>query len=165
MAISEDHGNTWKPSKPLVGKGPIQPALAKRKNGELVAMLRDSGDGPTMIQQSTSTDGGLTWTAAQKTNLPITASVELLSLQDGRWWMVGNDLHDGRYRLALWISTDEGKTWSIPQYLENDPSKAGSFSYPALIQDTSGTVHLTYSSHFPDRKTIQYVWIDPKSVM
>lgn len=164
MAISEDHGNTWKPSKPLVGKGPIQPALAQRKNGELVAMLRDSGDGPTMIQQSSSTDGGLSWSAAQKTNLPNTASVELLTLQDGRWWMVGNDLHDGRYRLALWISTDEGKTWSAPQYLENDPSKTGSFSYPALIQDASGTVHLTYSSHFPDRKTIQYVQIDPKKV-
>lgn len=164
MAISEDDGNTWKPSKPLVGKGPIQPALAQRKNGELVAMLRDSGDGPTMIQQSSSTDGGLTWSAAQKTNLPNTASVELLTLQDGRWWMVGNDLHDGRYRLALWISTDEGKTWSAPQYLENDPSKTGSFSYPALIQDASGIVHLTYSSHFPDRKTIQYVQIDPEKV-
>ncbi len=164
MAISEDHGDTWKPGKPLVGKGPIQPALAKRKNGELVAMLRDSGDGPTMIQQSTSTDGGISWIAAQKTHLPNTASVELLTLQDGRWWMVGNDLHDGRYRLALWISTDEGKTWSAPQYLENDSSKTGSFSYPALIQDDSETVHLTYSSHFPDRKTIQYVQIDPKKV-
>lgn len=164
MAISEDHGDTWKPGKPLVGKGPIQPALANRKNGELVAMLRDSGDGPTMIQQSISRDGGISWTAAQKTDLPNTASVELLTLQDGRWWLVGNDLHDGRYRLALWISEDEGKTWSSPQYLENDLSKAGSFSYPSLIQDTDGKVHLTYSSHFPDRKTIQYVRIDPKAV-
>lgn len=164
MAISEDHGDTWKPGKPLVGKGPIQPALAKRKNGELVAMLRDSGDGPTMIQQSISRDGGISWTAAQKTELPNTASVELLTLQDGRWWLVGNDLHDGRYRLALWISEDEGKTWSSPQYLENDLSKAGSFSYPSLIQDTDGKVHLTYSSHFPDRKTIQYLLIDPKMV-
>ena len=164
MAISEDHGNTWIPSKPLVGKGPIQPALAQRKNGELVAMLRDSGDGPTMIQQSISTDGGVSWSAAQKTNLPNTASVELLTLQDGRWWMVGNDLHDGRYRLALWISTDEGKTWSTPQYLENDPSKTGSFSYPSLIQDAFGKVHLTYSSHFPERKTIQYLLLDPKKI-
>lgn len=164
MAISEDHGDTWKPGKPLVGKGPIQPALAKRKNGELVAMLRDSGDGPTMIQQSISRDGGISWTAAQKTKLPNTASVELLTLQDGRWWLVGNDLHDGRYRLALWISEDEGKTWSSPRYLENDLSKAGSFSYPSLIQDTDGKVHLTYSSHFPDRKTIQYLLIDPKMV-
>ena len=164
MAISEDDGLTWRPGKPLVGKGPIQPALAKRKNGELVAMLRDSGDGPTMIQQSISTDGGVSWSAAQKTKIPNTASVELLTLQDGRWWLVGNDLHDGRYRLALWISEDEGKTWSSPEYLESDPSKEGSFSYPSLIQDTFGRVHLTYSSHFTDRKTIQYLLLDPKKI-
>lgn len=164
MAISEDHGNNWTPSKPLVGKGPIQPALARRKNGELVAMLRDSGDGPARIQQSISRDNGMTWTAAQKTNFPNTASVELLSLKDGRWWMVGNDISDGRYRLALWISKDEGKTWAAPHYLEYDTSKAGSFSYPSLIQDASGKVHLSYSSHLPSGKTIRYVQLDPKKI-
>lgn len=164
MAMSEDHGNTWVPSKPLVGKGPIQPALARRKNGELVAMLRDSGDGPARIQQSISRDNGMSWSAAQKTNFPNTASVELLSLKDGRWWMVGNDISDGRYRLALWISTDEGRTWSAPKYLENDFSKAGSFSYPSLIQDADGKVHLSYSSHLLSGKTIWYVQLDPNKI-
>jgi predicted neuraminidase len=164
MAISEDHGNTWTPSKPLVGKGAIQPALARKKNGELVAMLRDSGDGPARIQQSISHDNGISWSAAQKTDFPNTASVELLSLKDGRWWMVGNDISDGRYRLALWISSDEGITWSAPQYLENDPSKTGSFSYPSLIQDASGKVHLSYSSNLPSGKTIQYIQLDPKKI-
>lgn len=164
MAISEDDGNTWIPSKPLVGKGPIQPALARRKNGEIVAMLRDSGDGPARIQQSISRDNGISWTAAQKTEFPNTASVELLTLTDGRWWMVGNDSSNGRYRLALWISSDEGKTWSAPHYLENDSSKAGSFSYPSLIQDSSGKVHLSYSSHLPLGKTIQYVQLDPEKI-
>lgn len=164
MAISDDQGETWIPSKPLVGKGPIQPALARRKNGEIVAMLRDSGDGPSMIQESISSDNGLSWSAAQKTQFPNTASVELLTLQDGRWWMVGNDIHDGRYRLALWISPDEGKSWSSPQYLVVDPDKKGGFSYPSLIQDAGGKVHLSYSSHFPGGKTIQYIQLDPKKI-
>jgi predicted neuraminidase len=164
MAISEDDGNTWFPSKPLVGKGPIQPALARRKNGEIVAMLRDSGDGPAMIQQSISKDNGITWTVAQKTGFPNTASVELLTLKDGRWWMIGNDISNGRYRLALWISSDEGKSWSAPHYLENDQSKSGSFSYPSLIQDSSGKVHLSYSSHLPKGKTIQYLQLDPEKI-
>ena len=164
MAISEDHGESWKPSKPLVGKGPIQPALAQRKNGDIVAMLRDSGDSPTMIQQSISSDNGFSWSVAKKTDFPNTASVELLVLQDGRWWMVGNDLHVGRYRLALWISADEGKTWSSPRYIALDPEKRGGFSYPSLIQDASGKVHLSYSKHFPTGKTIEYKQLDPKKI-
>jgi predicted neuraminidase len=90
--------------------------------------------------------------------------VELAVLQDGRWWMVGNDLHDGRYRLALWISSDEGQTWSNPRYLEDDPEKKGGFSYPSLIQDSSGKVHLSYSRHFPSAKTIQYLQLDPQKI-
>jgi predicted neuraminidase len=90
--------------------------------------------------------------------------VELLALKDGRWWMVGNDISNGRYRLALWISSDEGKSWSAPHYLENDQSKSGSFSYPSLIQDASGKVHLSYSSHFPKGKTIQYLQLDPEKI-
>jgi predicted neuraminidase len=165
MAISEDGGETWKPSLPLVGKGPIQPALAQRKNGDLVAMLRDSGDGPTYIQQSISKDLGKSWTAATKTSIPNTASVELLRLTDGRWLMIGNDLHDGRYRLALWTSSDEGQTWSAnPYYLENDPDKKGGFSYPSLIQDSRGMVHISYSRHFPNGKTIQYKSINPEKI-
>lgn len=165
MAISEDSGESWKPSLPLVGKGPIQPALAQRKNGELVAMLRDSGDGPSFIQQSISKDQGKTWTLSTKTSIPNTASVELLRLADERWLMVGNDLHDGRYRLALWTSSDEGLTWSTnPYYLENDAGKKGSFSYPSLIQDSSGMIHISYSKHLPTGKTIQYKSINPKNL-
>lgn len=163
MAISEDSGETWKPSLPLVGRGPIQPALAVRKNGDIVAMLRDAGDGPPFIQQSISKDQGKSWSAATKTKFPNTASVELLKLADGRWVMIGNDIHDGRYQLALWVSNDEGVNWSTnPYYLENDTTKNGGFSYPALIQDSNGLIHITYSSHMPNGKTIIYKSINPE---
>ena len=96
MAISEDFGGTWRPSLPLVGRGPIQPALAQRKNGNLVAYLRDSGDEPTRVHISESSDKGESWTASTKTEIPNTASVELLNLKDGRWAFLGNDIDDGR---------------------------------------------------------------------
>lgn len=163
MAISEDSGDTWKPSLPLVGRGPIQPALAQRKNGDIVALTRDAGDGPNFIQQSISTDLGQTWSAATKTTLPNTASVELLKLADGRWLLVGNDLHEGRYKLAIWVSPNEGVSWpKTPLHLENDSTKEGGFSYPSLIQDSNGIIHITYSSHTPAGKTIVYKSINPE---
>ncbi len=165
MAISEDDGATWLPSLPLVGRGPIQPALAKKKNGNLVAYLRDSGDWPTRVQVSESADGGQSWSAATKTDIPNTASVELLALRNGTWAFVGNDLEDGRYRLALFLSDDEGKSWKWKTYLENEPKGGGSFSYPCLTQSADGLLRITYSySKGGKGEAIKYVVVDPKDV-
>jgi len=164
MAISEDQGETWQPSLPLVGKGPIQPTLVQKSNGDIVAMLRDSGDSPTQIQKSVSKDQGQSWTLAEKTEFPNTASVEILRLEDGRWWMVGNDLHNGRNQLALWSSENEGESWSSSLYLEFESDKTAQFSYPAMIQDPNGLVHIAYSKHLPVGKTIQYRVLDPRKI-
>jgi predicted neuraminidase len=82
MAISDDKGTTWRPSLPLVGRGPIQPALVQKKNKNLVAFLRDSGDYPTRVHYSESSDLGESWTLSVKTDIPNTASVEILALID-----------------------------------------------------------------------------------
>jgi len=165
MAISNDDGATWLPSLPLVGRGPIQPALARKKDGSLVAYLRDSGDWPPQVQVSESVDKGQSWSRATKTNIPNTASVELLVLQDGRWAFVGNDLHDGRYRLALFFSEDEGKSWTQKTYLENKAKDQGGYSYPCVIQADDGLLHITYSWHAQkNHKSIKYVVVDPKTI-
>tara|TARA_R110002124_G_scaffold106139_2_gene257599 strand:+ start:8943 stop:10124 length:1182 start_codon:yes stop_codon:yes gene_type:complete len=163
-AISDDDGETWTPSKPIVGRGPIQPALAQRKNGEIMAIMRDSGDAPTRLHKSYSTDEGMTWTSSEKSSIPNTASVELLVLDNGLWLFLGNDIDDGRYRLSLYLSSDEGKTWSSKIYLEDEKKDFGGFSYPSLIQDTNGMVHITYSYHLDKGgKSIKYVKINPKN--
>lgn len=165
MAISEDDGATWRPGLPVVGRGPIQPALAQKKNGNLVALMRDSGDEPTRVHISESSDLGKTWLATQKTDIPNTASVELQVLKDGRWAFLGNDIEDGRYRVGLFLSDDEGKTWKSKIYLENDSDKKGSYSYPALIQTKDGLLHMTYSFHpKKGQKTIKYVVVDPNKI-
>ncbi|MDQ6478471.1 exo-alpha-sialidase [Dyadobacter sp. LHD-138] len=165
MAISDDNGETWRPSLPVIGRGPIQPALARKKNGDIVALMRDSGDGPTQVHISESADQGETWKATVKTDIPNTASVELLVLQDGKWAFLGNDIGDGRYQLSLRISGDEGKTWKWKTFIENDLSKKGSYSYPSLIQTKDGLLHMTYSHHAEkQKKTIKYVVVDPKKI-
>jgi len=165
MAISDDDGTTWRPSLPLVGRGPIQPALARRKDGTLVALMRDSGDNPARVHYSESADRGETWQATRKTDIPNTASVELLVLQDGRWAFVGNDIDNGRYRLSLYLSDDEGRSWKWKTRLEDVPPGKSGFSYPALIQTPDGLLHLTYSYHLaPNQKSIKYVVVDPRRI-
>lgn len=158
IALSDDGGDHWRPSLPIVGRGNIQPSLIQKNNGDLVAYMRDNGDAPSRIQMSTSKDRGATWTAAQKTDLPSTASVEVLRLHDGRWLMVANDVDDGRYRLALFVSTDEGGSWKKIKNLEEDLRKKQSFSYPALIQSKDDEVHISYSFKTADgQETIKYL--------
>jgi predicted neuraminidase len=165
-AISDDDGETWKPSLPVVGRGPIQPALVRRRNGDIVAYMRDSGDAPSRVQKSISKDNGESWSYADKTDIPNTASVELLQLSDGRWAFLGNDVSDGRYRMVLMLSDDEGETWKWKEYVENDErAGGGSYSYPSMIQTGDGLLHMTYSSNTGQKeKSIKYLQVDPSRI-
>ncbi|GAB3257724.1 hypothetical protein GCM10027347_20440 [Larkinella harenae] len=165
MAISDDDGTTWRPSLPVVGRGPIQPALARRNDGTIVAYLRDSGDKPSRVHVSESTDQGESWTATVKSDIPNTASVELLRLRDGRWAFFGNDIEDGRYRLSLYLSDDEGKTWKWKTRVEDKAKNEGGFSYPSMIQTADGFLHMTYSYHLAKgQKSIKHIVVDPGKI-
>ena len=54
MAISDDDGENWRASKPVVGLGNIQPTLARRKDGTIVAFMRDGGESPKRVMVSES---------------------------------------------------------------------------------------------------------------
>lgn len=165
MAISDDFGQTWAPGLPLVGRGPIQPALIQKKNGTIVAYMRDSGDAPAMVQISESSDLGKSWTPSAKTDIPNTASVEVLKLQDGKWAFLGNDIQDGRYKLSLYLSDDEGATWKWKVRLEDRQKDEGGYSYPSMISGNDGFIHISYSFHRQkDQKSIRYVVVDPAKI-
>ncbi|MEQ6118138.1 sialidase family protein [Reichenbachiella sp. MALMAid0571] len=165
-AISEDDGETWRPSLPIVGRGPIQPALAQKSNGDIVALMRDSGNSPTRVHKSISKDQGESWSATVKTNIPNTASVELLKMKDGSWAFLGNPIEDGRYQLSLYLSDDEGETWKWKVNIEDSYKGAGSFSYPSLVQDPKGLLHMTYSyKKDQSGETIKHVVVDPKKII
>ncbi len=162
MGISTDAGKTWSPSLPVVGRGPIQPSIIQARKGEIKAYMRDSGDAPSRVQLSSSADMGRTWSPAIKTDLPNTASIVMHDLKDGRWLTVGNFQDDGRYRLSIMISHDEGGTWNHLLDLENKERGNGSFSYPGLSQSEDGMLHITYSYHLSsNEKSIKYVQINP----
>lgn len=166
MAITDDGGATWKFSEPLVGAGNIQPSIAKKADGTLVAYMRDNGPAPKRLHISQSKDKGLTWSGVRDSELPNPGSgADVVTLQNGHWALAYNDTESGRYSLAVSISTDEGKTWQYTRHLERDMRDrqlATSSSYPGIIEGRDGTLHVVYSYHRNDQnggpaKTIKYV--------
>jgi predicted neuraminidase len=154
MAITDDWGKTWKTSTPLVGGANIQPSIVRRKDGSLYTLMRDNGPPPKRLHQSESRDRGETWSPVTDSDLPNPgAGAEVINLRDGRWALIYNDTEDGRHRLAVSISDDEGKTWKWKRYLESDPTgkDGGRFHYPSIIQAKDGTLHASYSYHLPDQ--------------
>lgn len=155
MAITDDWGKTWKTSTPLVGLGNIQPSLARKKDGTLVAYMRDNGPAPKRLMISRSTDRGETWSQVEDTELPNPgAGAEVLVLEDGNWALIYNDLERGRYSLAVSLSEDEGRSWRWTRHLERDPDstdeqRLGQYHYPSLMQAADGTLHATYSYFAP----------------
>jgi predicted neuraminidase len=151
MAISDDWGATWKTSTPLVGLGNIQPSLARKKDGTLVAYMRDNGPPPKRLMVSRSTDRGESWSTVEDSAVPNPGSgAEVLVLANGHWVLIYNDLERGRYSLAVSLSEDEGRTWPWTRHLERDPASAdeqhlGQYHYPSIIQAADGTLHATYS--------------------
>ena len=155
MAISDDWGTTWRTSTPLVGLGNIQPSLARRRDGTLVAYMRDNGPAPKRLMMSTSSDRGETWSTIEDSALPNPgAGAEVLVLKNNNWVLIYNDLERGRYRLAVSMSEDEGRTWRWTRHLERDPESSdeqrlGQYHYPSIIQAADGTLHATYSYFAP----------------
>jgi predicted neuraminidase len=167
MGISDDGGMTWYGSEPIVGFGNIQPSVLRRKNGELVAYMRDNGPPPKRVHTAYSKDDGITWTAAEDTNIPNPgSSLEGAMLQDGRWVLVFNDTEKGRNSLAISMSDDEGRTWKWKRHLETDnTAKPGQFHYPSIVQARDGAIHITYSYfvNLPEgqRKSIKHARLTP----
>ncbi len=163
MAISDDLGQTWRASEPLVGYGSIQPSVVVRKDGSLVAYMRDAGPAPKRIQTSVSDDQGLTWSPVVDTQIPNPgSSCEAIVLKDGRWILVYNDTERGRHSLAVALSEDEGATWRWERHLDLSEPGLGSFHYPSVIQARDGAIHVTYSYFVRDaadaawRKSIKH---------
>jgi predicted neuraminidase len=158
MALTDDSGQTWRFSEPLVGAGNIQPSIAIRADGTLVAYMRDNGPAPKRLHISSSKDQGLTWSPVRDSELPNPGSgADIVTLGNGHWVLAYNDTERGRESLAVSLSTDEGKTWSHTRHLESGSSEKSSPSgaYPSIIQSADDSLHVVYSFHGTS-KTIKH---------
>ena len=163
IAISDDNGASWTTSEPLVGGGNVQPTLVRKRDGSIVAYMRDNGPAPKRVPMSVSHDQGITWSRVTDTDIPNPGtSLEVLALRDGTWLMIYNDLERSRYSLAISASDDEGATWKWTRHLDQDlrGEGAGSFHYPSILQSQDGSIHVTYSyylNHLPKGEPSQTI--------
>ena len=164
MLISDDNGENWTFSEPLVSDAGIQPTMAVKNDGTIVAYMRDNGEEPKRHHVSESKDNGITWSPVRDSALPNEGSgSDIVTLQNGNWVIAYNDTESGRHTLAVSLSTDEGKTWKYTRHLERDLHEnvhlRVAFAYPSIVQGKNGTIHVVYSYHNNARneKTIKYV--------
>ena len=141
---SSDGGKTWTRHGPIAIPGEhfglIQPTLVELAPERLRAFMR-SRQG--FIYVADSPDGGRTWSPARPTPLfNPNAGIDSVRLADGRVLIVYNDSKRQRTPLNVVTSSDGGESWSPFVVLEDTP---GEYSYPAVIQATSGDVHITYT--------------------
>ncbi len=167
FAITDDFGEHWQFSTPLVGIANIQASVAQKEDGTLIAYMRDNGPAPKRHPKSFSKDQGLTWSPVVDSDLPNPGSgSDVVTLENGHWVIAYNDTEKGRHSLAVALSTNEGESWEYRRHLELDKGSAPrTASYPSVINAQDGQIHLVYSYTQPaDNKknleTIRYIRIN-----
>jgi predicted neuraminidase len=165
------------------GKHSLQPAVAPLDEHHAILALRHAVDQGGRVLQATTADGGMTWTRPEPLTLPNpNAAIALLTLADDTLLMALNDTEDGRHRLSLALLTgpapsDEPRPssshspWRIVKTIESEAPASGShefeFSYPSLVHDEAGRIHLVYTWNQTRIKHIVFnrAWLSDNEVI
>ncbi len=184
--VSDDRGKTWRMvgpvkaeeawltvdldagGKPLEGKrmkpiDAIQPSIIILPDGTLKAYARTRNG---LVAVTESKDRGETWSKVTLTDLPNNNSgLDVTNLKDGRYIMIYNKVRTApglkkgaRTPLNVALSTD-GTTWYDSITLEDSP--IGQYSYPTVMCDRDGMVHIVYTWR---RLRVKYVMLDPSKL-
>ena len=108
------------------GKHSLQPVMVAANSDDATILMRYAGAAPRRLLASHSSDGGQSWTPPHKTSLANpNSALSALRLGDGSILGVMNDLEDGRHRLSLMLSRDEGNNWRLLKRLEGHEEYQG----------------------------------------
>lgn len=116
--------------------------IIERKDGTLWMLARTAKG----IMQSTSADGGRTWSEPSEPPgiRQPNARFFIRRLASGRLLLVKHgdavDSHRGRVKLSAWLSDDDGRTWQGGLILDERPG----VSYPDGFQSPDGTIYISY---------------------
>lgn len=164
-AYTDDHGNTWKFSGPIVGSGTIQGSLIQKEDGTIRGYFRSGkldGRNGRMAWHTTyseSTDYGVTWSVPKvDPNLKNDGGFELSKLPNGDWLIATNQetarsavktTQDGnRNSFSLLLSSDEGLTWK-PIMIKDGMNNKETYEYPSVMVDKAGNALMNYTYKIP----------------
>lgn len=142
--VSTDQGESWQRRGMATFPDPDwhEHMIVERKDGSLWMLARTRKG----VMQSTSTDGGNTWSEASKPphiEHPV-ARFHIRRLASGSILLVKHgdkiDAHEGRVQLSAWLSEDEGKSWQGGLVLDERKG----ISYPDGFQAPDGTIYISY---------------------
>ena len=164
MESTSDDGYTWHRHGPIQLEGRIiQPSLFLDADDRVRALIRSRKH---YMAAALGDSTGRVWGPAKLTGVPCpNTGLDAVKLRDGRVLMVYNHSFKsglaGRGVLALAISDDDGVTWHTVTRLEDSGGRVLEYSYPAIIQASDLSVHITYTWR---RHNIKHVVIDPTAI-
>jgi predicted neuraminidase len=152
-------GDVIQKSRLSWGRSSLQPVIVPWSKTEAVGFMRYAGDPPHRVALIRTTDAGAHWSPPVKTALPNpNAAVGSVLLANGGLLLAFNNSQDNRDDLSLAYSADHGNTWRIVYIFEGGSTSprapAREYSYPWIMQDQAGDIHLLYTW---DRLRIKHV--------
>ncbi len=141
---SSDHGATWE----LLGAATV-PEVADRNCDENMIVQRRDGSLWMLVRtrygigETTSADGGKTWSEVTPSSIPHAASRFFIRrLQSGRLLLVRHNAPDTRTRshLTAYLSDDDGRTWTSGLLIDERVR----VSYPDAVEGPAGEIRLIY---------------------
>lgn len=142
--VSGDQGKSWQQRGMATFPNPDwhEHMIVERRDGSLWMLARTAKG----IMQSSSTDGGKSWSAASEPpgirhpnarfHIRRLASDRLLLIKHGD----KIDSHEGRVQLSAWLSDDDGVSWRGGLVLDERKG----ISYPDGFQAPDGTIYISY---------------------
>ncbi len=140
---SSDGGKTWDHVAPVVKGTHVEAAMLHMGDGKWLAASRRFG--VVDLDIHASSDDGFTWQhVTLLDDIPRVSAAHLLQLNDGRILLTYGNRNSGEKSIEIRVSSDEGKTWSVPQRIINLSEK--DLGYPAALELADGRIMVAYYS-------------------
>ncbi len=149
--LSDDEGRTWRRGGEITvdtPRGVMEPQIVETAPDRLFCLFRTKGG---YLYQTSSADGGQTWSASTPSALPAPESIaRMIRLLSGNLLVVWNNVSSvtqhPRHPLVAAVSSDGGATWSAPRSLA-DETGANQLSNHGVVQLDDGRI-LVGISHY-----------------